>query len=400
MRDLPEELLIDILCRLPEAKSVVKCHLVCKNWYRILSSTRFFKNFINRNNNKNGRCVILNKLSHFVLEDYFPSFLSTALAAQGLDNIDVHDVSVIGSSHDLLLYRLSKTMYCVCNPFTMEHVILPYTNPINTTVVNGIMANSLVVGFLCDDDDDYSYHSYNYTLVFITTPIRNEITIRHYSSPTKEWHHTSINDLPNSSDYALNKPRCSMVFYKGMGFWIGHTSKICVYDPLNITTHLYTIQPPAGHGLMRHILGVSQGSLKFIHLKYSDRGHEQVDIIAKVWELKDDNLNHESGEGGEWSLVHEVCLNQLRDIYPLSVMKDNLGDVITTLELLAIDPNNADIIYIKVSDLLDISIISCNLRGNEIKQFQAGFFKPWYLKTFAVMAPLWPTPIRIRSLAN
>ncbi|KAM7271886.1 hypothetical protein ACFE04_031100 [Oxalis oulophora] len=354
----------DSTYRLPEAKHVFRCKLVCRNWNRIIS-THFAISFINHHQN----ITHPNKISRFVptftkieghtirslrhlkvkADDKYNYDFLAFLATKGNVDIDDDGVRVLGSCNDLVLCRLSQTKYCVYNPTTKQYVILPPFDPID--VIN-------IVGFVCDDDDSYAGQG-NYRVVFATTYAEPEFRIHEFSSRSKEWRKICILDVPGVDKY---QP-------------VGSVNKM-----------LRNIEPPVWEeddfGQRRNIsYQVCQGSLRLFQLNCHIQGR-QVNIIAKVWELKD--FNYDSDVGGEWNVMHKVCLRrQLFHLWP-SVVKKVVrkagGFMPNKLMLLEIDPNDIDIIYIGVGNAK--GIVSCNLREMEMKWFQSDPFTPWFYTVF------------------
>ncbi|KAM7264368.1 hypothetical protein ACFE04_002051 [Oxalis oulophora] len=388
INNLPKQLLTEILRRLPEPKSIFRCNLVCKYWYHII----YNYNNININININNKII-----SHFVpqfpkLEQHnFPVFL---------DDVNNDVVKVIASCNDLLLCRLSECSYCICNPLTKQYVTLPPTDPIK---VIGNKHGRLSVGFMFDnrnDDDD----KINYTVVFICAPSRT-IRLREYSSLTKRWRDYVVDSLPRPTAYPIGfdvrgDTVDKMFFNKGMWFWYNwKTRHVCCYDPRNTERPFPGSfkAPGAGFGAVGSgVLGVCRGVLRFSQLArvgqvdvnkskriwrpvYETESDDEVKrkIIAKVWELKDLN-------SGEWSLVHEVYLNQLGDLWHAGVTRTTYNHERSTigyrLSAKVIDPNDTDIIYITVG--ADCNIVSCNFREMEMKLFQAGPFVPGHCDIF------------------
>ncbi|KAM7271960.1 hypothetical protein ACFE04_031174 [Oxalis oulophora] len=424
---LPEELQIEILRRLPEAKYVIRCNLVCKNWYRLISSTCFIQSFLNHHHHH--RNNINNKISHFVSQcpksqqNHFPAFLvkdKGIRESKSINNID--EVTVVASCNDLLLCRLQRKrgkycigtggLYCICNPLTKEYAILPPTHPITFSRV--------LVGFDCDDyylsnnnnnnnddDDDNGErrgghdHSssvminpdYNFRIVLIWNTPDGKMRTRQFSSQTKEWRDSCFTNMPEPRPDPFNDSPEYMervISYKGIMCWLDHISHICIYDPQNITTLLYIVPTPRPLDLGISAIGFCHGVLR-IFLLTDDFEGDEVQFLANVWELKD-------LYSGEWSLVHSFPL-YLDNLWDSGIRMPIYGTLsLDQLQILTIDPNDPDIVYLLVD--VDRNILSCNLREMKIEQFQAGPFVPElsYIPIhgliYPVMAPMWPTPIR------
>ncbi|KAM7271002.1 hypothetical protein ACFE04_030216 [Oxalis oulophora] len=420
------------LCIPPDLKTVFRCKLVCKKWYRIISSGCFVRSFLNYHQHFPN----ITKISHFVPQfpkmHLFPPFLHKIhqikeclaiskdnhrnnIVHDVVDNDDDHNISVIASFNDLLLCQLGQSgYYCICNPLTREYVILPRTP---NRIINHLK-KTIIVGFVCDSDYLTLNHKtnkngdvvvdhvtvnprYNYTILFMYTPlhwISERATLRQFSSLTNQWH-DSIIDVPLPKHYSLMYTDYAcvvpMTFVQGMWFWLNScSSKLCIYNPQSATL-LNPIQLPPGQDgtLGMHVLGVCQGFLRFFHLTKS---YTENDIFVHVWELKDFNSGREN-----WSLKHQLPLYLLGNLWkPYVTQQYTEGDYHKryNLSALAVDSNDTDIVYIELGDHREI--LSCNIGKREMKQFQPGPFVRRYCQVFPVMTPPWPTPIRLRQLSE
>ncbi|KAM7273374.1 hypothetical protein ACFE04_028038 [Oxalis oulophora] len=435
IHDLSDHVLIDILRRIDDCdeeeeydKSIVRCKLVCKRWSALISLTQSLLNHPR----------IHRKLSHFVPQcpksqlDQFPVFLAKDKVIRksiGISKID--DVTVLSSCNDLLLCRLGDTHLCVCNPFTKHYAMLPRI-PHQFRNVHP----SFVVGFDCQsnylsytnnkrknggrrhvNDDDHINANYNFRVVLIYTCSLEEqddgeeidvldampkgIQVREFSSNTNQWRDHLILDMPRQHRYLLRNPFESVIrmyFHKEMGFWhLSGPNSVGIYNPRNTT--LSKFKNPGSPGLLvgSYILGVCQDSLRFFQLTDASR-NDKVDIYATVYKLKANNFSNNIdidswAGGGEWSLLYNVSLHELGDIWHSGFRKYGPGkwDTIYTMSALAIDPNNPDIIYIRVGN--DDAVVSCNLQKKEMKKIQAGPFEPWIYDVFPVMSQQYPTPM-------
>ncbi|XP_008222633.1 PREDICTED: F-box protein CPR30-like [Prunus mume] len=126
---IPEEILIDILLRLP-VKSLVQFMCVCKSWSNLIESSSFIGRHLNRNVKNHGLTFLVGlectevkpKIRHSI-------FSNETFKATGLD---MGGFGLYGSSNGLVcLSCKSLDLDCpvtICNPSIMKFVRLPVTN--------------------------------------------------------------------------------------------------------------------------------------------------------------------------------------------------------------------------------------------------------------------------------
>ncbi|XP_071722553.1 uncharacterized protein [Rutidosis leptorrhynchoides] len=208
INDLPENLLLEVFGRLPEAKSVIRCQQFPE-----------------------------------IGTDFHPFLKGISKRSR-----------VVASCNDLLLCRIrilsrKRTVYCICNPLTRQYAILP-PRP------NQIISKNVLVRFMCDPYISYKKNeqqhwdhavinpNYKYRVVFVylhserLLGLITNITVREFSSETNEWTDRNINLLADhQSPFSMIQDEHidNLIFHKGMGFWISNfQSNICTYDPQNI----------------------------------------------------------------------------------------------------------------------------------------------------------------------
>ncbi|ONI29226.1 hypothetical protein PRUPE_1G188300 [Prunus persica] len=126
---IPEEILIDILLRLP-VKSLVRFMCVCKSWRDLIESSSFIGRHLNRNVKNHGLTFLVGlecnevkpKIRHSIFSN--ETFKATCL--------DMGGFGLYGSSNGLVcLSCKSLDLHCpvtICNPSIMKFVRLPVTN--------------------------------------------------------------------------------------------------------------------------------------------------------------------------------------------------------------------------------------------------------------------------------
>ncbi|KAI5328455.1 hypothetical protein L3X38_027852 [Prunus dulcis] len=127
--DLPEVLLVDIICRLSCIKLVFQCKCVSKRWCELISSSHFVGQYVRRQRDlktPNLGTIVVDNGTFFRVEDEDGLMslklpvISEAAAEQKL--------FVVGACDDLVLCcpsELDQRDYYICNPYTKKWVALP-----------------------------------------------------------------------------------------------------------------------------------------------------------------------------------------------------------------------------------------------------------------------------------
>ncbi|PQQ10530.1 F-box protein [Prunus yedoensis var. nudiflora] len=186
--DLPELLLVEIICRLSCIKFVFQCKCVSKRWCELISSSHFVGQYVRRQRDLKkpilGTLVVQGTFFHVENEDGLMSLqlpvISEATAEQKL--------FVVGACNDLVLCcpsKLDHREYYICNPYTKKWVALPPPPRIHIYVS---------VGFICDP-----YYNYNSSSSFDNdvcinaeyrwrvVRLRPEFYVDIFFSETGEW---------------------------------------------------------------------------------------------------------------------------------------------------------------------------------------------------------------------
>ncbi|CAI0407908.1 unnamed protein product [Linum tenue] len=122
MTQLQDDLLVEILARLPDARSAFRCRSVCKRWRSLISDPLFRRRFVSHKQSSGGEQSLV--LSSHDAQSVTMSFLPVP------DDLRPY-FSVLSSCEDLVLcgFDVSKKSvrrtFFVCNPFTKQWVALP-----------------------------------------------------------------------------------------------------------------------------------------------------------------------------------------------------------------------------------------------------------------------------------
>ncbi|KAK9697622.1 hypothetical protein RND81_08G049200 [Saponaria officinalis] len=162
---LSHELLIEILLRLPNCKSVVRCQSVCKRWATVASDPWFISQFIDlklRDGLPFGIVMWYKPNRYSLLWDGSESFFTRSIfdtrdssfsPFPGLD--DVHaSATLVASCNDLLLYsrheKGNKYDLYISNVQTRQWVALPSPPCYSSVLLYGLSSKySKFVGIFC-----------------------------------------------------------------------------------------------------------------------------------------------------------------------------------------------------------------------------------------------------------
>ncbi|KAL9240126.1 hypothetical protein vseg_014383 [Gypsophila vaccaria] len=142
MEHVNDELLVEILCRLPNYRTAVRCKTVSKHWCSVISDPFFMaKGYsLNRGNKKREKPWPFYLTLEPLLEDYILS----------LNFLPKHPLMIVNTFHDLVLcfsYKRSTTevgVFIICNPLTKHWIALP---PLKTHIFPFVWA-----GLVWQDD--------------------------------------------------------------------------------------------------------------------------------------------------------------------------------------------------------------------------------------------------------
>ncbi|CAL8997278.1 unnamed protein product [Prunus brigantina] len=402
--DLSDVILAEILCRLPCNKFVFQCKSVSKHWCTLITDPYFIDRFVNIQSYKRTPKIrtLINKR---VVEFPPKASLSPNLLTQSLERIICFhrfagNPVVVATYNDLLLCCTSMDYQCnyyICNAYTMQWVGLPPTpSRCHKRVRVGFICN--VPDYKCEEDNWKGNNSQlnvecRSTVVRILPPVEYandekkcdtfKLNVEIFSSETGEWKESVVSSPRNFNFRGLNEFSFA---YNGMLYWptdrglsvIGlgpfydndGTSSSSSNGDGNIDHKLgFTIfEEPLDRGFSVQYLGVCGGYVRMCNMSLMTRR-------LYVYELKDSQDGDAAGK--------KLCLSERR-VYSLDPkMFPDLACCI----LNAFDPNNKDILYLRVN----ADIIKWNIHTGEwskiVKDCETDRFY------YTVVLPLWPTPV-------
>ncbi|CAI0452570.1 unnamed protein product [Linum tenue] len=403
--NLEDDLLLEILIRLPNPKHSCRCKSVCKRWTSMISSPYFNRHFVSHHQSRYQPMLLTN--AQLVIESILP------IAAVPTDEADLLRLFVVWDNYkDLLLCGFedlgpgnleSDRSYIVCNPFTKQWVALPlapvktldYVGPCPRLVGEPRISSSATVNLDLGDGREFAYASeHRFRVACMYTEV-GAVTMRLrldlFCSESGEWTKDAmVLDFPDGPfDWELVS--CNGELYCSYPVFDGARGRVrcllAALHPFHLDDHPPTHYMDASeilNSLTDCSLTISQGAL---HLVATGRdvppGH------LTVWRLEED--------GKSWKKQHEGLVNTAsrRGNYKLEYLFP--ADL---------HPEKPEIVFLRYLDLDDerfASTYACNLTssGEEI-EFFAEKGHSWRVVQPKVSG--WPTPIpryeQLRGLYN
>ncbi|TQE00181.1 hypothetical protein C1H46_014193 [Malus baccata] len=413
--DLPVSLLAEILFQLP-CESVTRFKSVSKRWLALISDPSFVK--LTR-----GTLFFQSEFQHET-ENFTMSVEHSGVKSRSFSSsfvpcyqepikTDDGGPVVVGTHNDLVLYcatRCQQREYDICNPHTKRWVGLPPAPQCQFAFVE--------VGFLCDTDynkkeDDKRKHSssifnayeYRYVVVRIlhTLPCSTrKFEVEIFSSETGEWRKSVVSYSSGIKGYGASVFCGHSIAYNGMLYWAGYIGVVARMDPFNknsttsigvgditVDKFLFTAfdKRVDDHISTEHYrLGVWQGRLRMCHVFVPLVPRCPTKLILSIWELKEEEET--AADGGEkWCLIERVSTDQMvSEDPPITKWLNSWKD--WYVNVLGLDPNNEEIVYLHMLQL----IVICNIRTRTLKIARRGAAPPW-IECFPFELPCWPTPL-------
>ncbi|XP_059624827.1 F-box protein CPR1-like [Cornus florida] len=264
---LPQELVFDVLCRLP-VKSLCRFKCVSKSWLTLISDPHFAKTHLNRNNNDNEREQLLLISDHLYSVDCAEASTNKdAVVATKLDCFPINapeEFEILGSCNGLLLVCDVDFNKYLLNPTTREIRDLPDT-PFDHESICGHTILGLGYDSAADDykvvaieaREDAEYDDCDkpcciYTVVSV------------YSLKSDSWR--KIQDVPHYHSYFCTS---SLVLVNGCLHWktVGSHGYSFVIAAFDVTAEKFSeLQTPSsldisGLNLVFYTLGISRGCI-------------------------------------------------------------------------------------------------------------------------------------------
>lgn len=401
--DLPNDVLVEIFCRLPSVSFVSQCKCVSKSWCTLMSDPYFIGRFLWR------RSDTQTPIIPSLIDSYGDELLTTNVFKRFKSFLSWNKNSrVLATCNDLVLCCANLNDhhdFFICNPRTMQLVTLPPTPRCHI---------SQPLGFICEPyyrkDDTQRKElnlidvnaEYRCKVVRILPPdnvadehkICFKFNIQVFSSETGEWRELVV-PCPHGFSYCGIMSFASLgnngfLYWKIGGGLIGlgpFTSNNSSSANGNDTADHYQFHviefdetvKNLFYGL--HFLGVYQGCLRMC-----DHYDDSDDPELFIWELKEEELNEMAVDGtGKLGLKHMEGYALDREMIPEG------SDLV---QFIACDSNDLDIVYLQAEG----DIIKCNICTGIWSKMAV---KPPFGRVFQLMLPWWPTPVpRLRRHAH
>ncbi|KAL5537480.1 hypothetical protein UlMin_046042 [Ulmus minor] len=384
MSNILDDLLLEILIRLPSCLDTVRCRLVCRRWNSLLSSPQFIQSFTRHQSlfsDSQLSMLLFEKIEDeswtngAQFSKIFPE--KSKIFREHSLNFLPWNVIVRAYFDDLLLVSRPYNFrdFYICNPLTKKWHALPQA-PL------AIQEFFITCGLVCLPSYNCSSKHYRYNVVVFGFDIPYAplmfpvVTI--FCSETAQWSKLVDFQLSWPDLYFDRVAACNGILY-GVAYCV---VGIVAFNPFTdvvekqcrfISLPIDIDRTPPFNKLYHLCLGTFQGRLRLSHLcKINDS------FGLKVWKLEDQNAQ----ETSSWSLVHNVVLE--------------IGLPINEIYILALHPCNNNVVFLSWEDELLQYDISQG-KYQKLGEFPVKQLSP-RLSTFPLMHYSWPTPVPVPAL--
>ncbi|KAL2557969.1 F-box protein [Forsythia ovata] len=364
--DLPEDVWIDVLVRLPP-QDVLNFRYVSKKWNKLIHNRIFLRSYAEeRKGSSNQLLGFFQTAQKYSISDHKPPIRVLPLLGKQIGYIPSFLGYFICSSNGLILCGLHSATYYVVNPLTKKSVSLP--PPKNKCSYTS-------VGMICEENTTKLVANYKVVRAFVPIgcKVDNKMKIETYSSKKGKWVESILIATGKLGRMSSDAP----LVINGVFHWHSPNRFVTLYNPNDLEgkNHLQIIQYPATRPFVSYNIcsrtsddilwcGQTYGrNLKIWMLPKSDQGYKRSCNIPKE----------------EWILMHELTSNSLNNDY-LMIRKTRarLHDFRTDLTLIALNPWNPSIVFFKIGE----TIFKCNAETKliELVQFSGIPIADPYLK--------------------
>ncbi|CAN6699915.1 unnamed protein product [Malus baccata var. baccata] len=413
--DLPESLLVEILCRLPCFKSVSQCKLVSKRWCTLLSDPHFIRLFlcVQRNRKKKPTGSAISIQGEEFLSRVSPSSRPLAQLFKGL--VSIHGLKqepiVVGAYNDLVLCcasEYSQRDYYICNPHTVQWVPLPPPPQVYSYVTVGFTCNLPFYDYKKDDQQGDTIQlnaEYKFRVVRLIDPrvdddddddvVSCEIEAQIFFSETGEWREFVLSSPSAIAVGDLCRESIGVASNKMM-YWLGGGGEFLIgFDPFmidnsdNTRTHYKCFFSECGEwdsGLMDSLVTFDGRPRMYVY--------DSPTRTLSIWEV------YEAKVGDQTVMIHggagSLCVRRYKSVYlgdeEMVVISPNINHI----RAVVFDPNNEDLVYLVIDSTRDWNkkdVIRCNTRTREMSKVSTNQ-TICCLHLFPFVLPWWPTPVR------
>ncbi|GER55242.1 F-box family protein [Striga asiatica] len=410
LSNVGENLLWEILVRLPNCRCVIQLSSVCRRWHALISQPQFIPSFIRLHQDRDQSYTILFRMNYRYFSEtreYYQLvctlFSEESLLIHGkhalLSSSNYLDfmpklMVVKASCNDLLLVTpdsrfymrkySSSQRYYICNPVTKKWFPIPSESP---------RGNKIGFALICNEPSPNARYSYKVVLFdnLILMDDSGEAIAENYRlvmwvfcSESVQWT-TSSFLLPTRPRPTMDHPEnANVVSCNGILYWMDGLYNFdrivsvdlavnrcgVIYFPDIVRENTARDTPDS----RVHIGGV-RDELRLLHVLRTQNGPGPKCFVMRVWEL-------DRGDD-TWALVGERELK-----FPDAVAAD--GDRVTIVAAI-FHPKDCDSIFVMCGK----SVYECGVSKDTCRKL--GELRESIgdegLASFVLMHPPWPTPI-------
>ncbi|GER57199.1 F-box family protein, partial [Striga asiatica] len=389
-----EDLLSEILVRLPNCRSAIQLSSVCRRWHSLISQPQFIPSFIRLHQDRDQSYTILFRMNYRFWEETsgYYQLVCTLFSEESLLIHEKHALLsssnylgfmpqlmvVRASFNDLLLVSPDTRFYCgrqryyICNPVTKKWFLIPRETPRRTRTGFALICNKNSYEVVLLD-----------TISLLDAEVdRYEQTVWVFCSESGQWtsYFLLVPRRP-TKDYPLsaNVVSCNGILYWMDGLYnldrivaldLVNSRCVVIYFP-DIVRDNTTADTPDS----RVHIGAVRDELRLLHVLRTQNGPGPKCFVVRVWELDPWN--------GSWALVGERELK-----FSDAVSADGERDTVVAA---VFHPKDCDSIFVMCGK----SVYECGVSKDTCRKL--GELRESVgdegLASFVLMHPPWPTPI-------
>ncbi|CAI0403627.1 unnamed protein product [Linum tenue] len=353
-----EDLLVEILIRLPGHRSAFRCKPVCRRWNSLISAPYFLRRFVSHHQALSAAESESPVLTVSQVRQLILSFLPSRPQIQS-------EFSVLDCINDLLLLGFQgretdqelRRTYLICNPFTKQWVALPLA-PVGSSSLGWIVK---LVREPFDSLGEDQLFPCQFRVVRIYTPItppasQAEVDVYIFCSRSGRW---------TKSVLRLDRElRCvcayRVVSAHGKLYWLNYLQQLVKWDPSSPAA-LPTLLDGCeiDQRIRCYGLWVLEGVLHLVCKHWMD-----VDSILSIWRLE------ENGRGGSWRKQYEFTFPE--NVRFIVKNKDGREIEVSDLRfqrVIGLHHERSEVVFLSVFDVphQESAILSWDMRNKEFK---------------------------------
>ncbi|MED6148337.1 hypothetical protein PIB30_052244 [Stylosanthes scabra] len=219
-KDLPTELIMEILLRLP-VKSLLRFKCVSKSWFAIISDENFAKSHFKFSAKSNHRILcygddgLISSIHPDLLFHYDPDSAKLPLP----DSLPVN-VRIQGSCRGFIMLQEFPNLI-IWNPSTGESRRIPYDHLSASNIELRILTDSFVFGFGYDDYKD------DYLAIIVWSDVDGRKFLEYFSMRINKWQRVEVVLPSPAMDAAASSPG---YYLNGAIHWDASSDSILAFD--------------------------------------------------------------------------------------------------------------------------------------------------------------------------